>query len=354
MARKSATSADAFQFGATKAERMENIGKIIDSVGKAIDGDSPVGTYKGKHRIKGARAVIPISTGSMGVDLILGVGGLPLARVAEIYGPEASGKTTFCLMCAAEVQKLGGLACFVDAEHALDLEYAGKLGVLTDELLIMQPDCGEDALEAVEVFVRGGANLVIVDSVAALVPKAEIDGNMGQSHPGAQARLMSQAMRKLTSAVAMSKCTVIFINQIRMKIGVSFGSPKTTSGGEALKFYSSVRLEIRRIGSVKKGEDAIGNRVQVKVVKNKVAPPFKKCEFDLIFGKGIDQAREALDYGLNLGVFKKSGSWYSVVNGKETTRMGQGREVAVQYIERNPDVVQKVRAALAASINNDG
>ena len=275
-----------------------------------------------------------------------------MGRVAEIYGPESSGKTTFCLMCAAEVQKIGGIVGFVDAEHALDLEYAGKLGVLTDEMLIMQPDSGEDALEAVEVFVRSGAvNLVIVDSVAALVPKAEIEGKMGQSHPGLQARLMSQALRKLTSAVAKSKCTVIFINQVRMKIGVSFGSPKTTSGGEALKFYASVRLEIRRIGAVKKGDEDIGNRVQVKVTKNKVAPPFKKCEFDLIFGEGVDQAREALDYGLGLGVFKKAGSWYSHIDGDAVHKIGQGREMAVQFINRNPDVVKQVRAALTVSIN---
>ncbi|WP_282168280.1 recombinase RecA [Ruegeria atlantica] len=286
------------------------------------------------------------STGSLGLDIALGIGGLPMGRIVEIYGPESSGKTTLTLHCIAEQQKRGGVCAFVDAEHALDPQYARKLGVDLDELLISQPDTGEQALEITDTLVRSGAvNMVVVDSVAALTPKSELEGDMGDSSVGVQARLMSQAMRKLTGSISRSNCMVIFINQIRMKIGVMFGSPETTTGGNALKFYSSVRLDIRRIGAIKDRDEVVGNQTRVKVVKNKVAPPFKQVEFDIMYGEGISKMGELLDLGVKAGVVEKSGSWFSY--GDE--RIGQGRENAKQYLRDNSrialDIEDKIRAA---------
>ena len=286
------------------------------------------------------------STGSLGLDIALGIGGLPMGRIIEIYGPESSGKTTLTLHCVAEQQKKGGVCAFVDAEHALDPQYARKLGVDIDELLISQPDTGEQALEITDTLVRSGAvNMVIVDSVAALTPKSELEGDMGDSSVGVQARLMSQAMRKLTGSISRSNCMVIFINQIRMKIGVMFGSPETTTGGNALKFYSSVRLDIRRIGAIKDRDEVVGNATRVKVVKNKVAPPFKQVEFDIMYGEGISKMGELLDLGVVAGVVAKSGAWFSY--GDE--RIGQGRENAKQFLRDNPaialEIEDKIRAA---------
>jgi len=286
------------------------------------------------------------STGSLGLDIALGIGGLPMGRIVEIYGPESSGKTTLTLHCVAEQQKQGGVCAFVDAEHALDPQYAKKLGVDIDELLISQPDTGEQALEITDTLVRSGAvNMVVVDSVAALTPKSELEGDMGDSSVGVQARLMSQAMRKLTGSISRSNCMVIFINQIRMKIGVMFGSPETTSGGNALKFYSSVRLDIRRIGAVKDRDEVVGNATRVKVVKNKVAAPFKQVEFDIMYGEGISKNGELLDLGVAAGVVDKSGSWFSY--GDE--RIGQGRENAKQFLRDNTtiayEIEDKIRAA---------
>jgi recombination protein RecA len=286
------------------------------------------------------------STGSLGLDIALGIGGLPMGRIIEIYGPESSGKTTLTLHCIAEQQKKGGVCAFVDAEHALDPQYAAKLGVDLDELLISQPDTGEQALEITDTLVRSGAvNMVIVDSVAALTPKSELEGDMGDSSVGVQARLMSQAMRKLTGSISRSKCMVIFINQIRMKIGVMFGSPETTTGGNALKFYSSVRLDIRRIGAIKDRDEVVGNATRVKVVKNKVAPPFKQVEFDIMYGEGISKMGELLDLGVAAGVVNKSGAWFSY--GDE--RIGQGRENAKTFLRENSqiafDIEDKIRAA---------
>lgn len=286
------------------------------------------------------------STGSLGLDIALGIGGLPKGRVVEIYGPESSGKTTLTLHCIAEVQKTGGVCAFVDAEHALDPIYARKLGVNLDELLISQPDTGEQALEIVDTLVRSGAvNMVVIDSVAALTPRSELEGDMGDSSVGVHARLMSKAMRKLTSSISRTKCTVVFINQIRMKIGVMFGSPETTTGGNALKFYSSVRLDIRRIGSLKDRDEVVGNATRVKVVKNKVAPPFKQVEFDIMYGEGISKMGELLDLGVKAGVVEKSGSWFSY--GDE--RIGQGRENAKTFLKENTkmalEIEDKIRAA---------
>ncbi|MEO0747482.1 MAG: recombinase RecA [Pseudomonadota bacterium] len=286
------------------------------------------------------------STGSLGLDIALGIGGVPKGRIVEIYGPESSGKTTLTLHCVAEEQRKGGVCAFVDAEHALDPVYARKLGVDLDELLISQPDTGEQSLEIVDTLVRSGAvSMIIVDSVAALTPKSELEGEMGDSSVGVQARLMSKAMRKLTGSINKSKCTVIFINQIRMKIGVMFGSPETTTGGNALKFYSSVRLDIRRIGAIKDRDEIVGNATRVKVVKNKVAPPFKEVEFDIMYGEGISKTGELLDLGVKAGVVEKSGSWYSY--GDE--RIGQGRENAKQFLKDNQTVAltieDKIRAA---------
>ena len=294
---------------------------------------------KGAIMRLGEDCVIPdievIPTGSLSVDLALGVGGIPRGRIVEIYGPESSGKTTLALHIVAEAQKKGGIAAFVDAEHALDISYARKLGVKTDDLLVSQPDTGEQALEITEVLVRSGAiDVLVVDSVAALVPRAEIEGEMGDSHMGLQARLMSQALRKLTGTISKSNCSLIFINQIRMKIGVMFGNPETTTGGNALKFYSSIRMDIRRIAALKQGQDVIGNRTRVKVVKNKVAPPFKEAEFDIMYGEGISREGDLVDLGAAHDIIDKSGAWYSY----EGERIGQGRENAKQFLRDRPDM----------------
>ena len=291
-----------------------------------------------------------VSTGSLGLDVALGVGGLPRGRVVEIYGPESSGKTTLTLQVVAEMQKLGGTCAFIDAEHALDVTYADKIGVSVPDLLISQPDTGEQALEIADALVRSGSvDLIVIDSVAALVPKAEIEGEMGDALPGLQARLMSQALRKLTGTIKKTNCMVIFINQIRMKIGVMFGSPETTTGGNALKFYASVRLDIRRIGSIKKGEEVIGNETKVKVVKNKVAPPFREAIFDILYGQGVSREGEIIDLGVEAKIVEKSGAWYSY--GGE--RIGQGRDNCREYLRENPDLARdienKVREALGVT-----
>ncbi|MGE3230577.1 MAG: recombinase RecA [Hyphomicrobium sp.] len=284
-----------------------------------------------------------VSTGSLGLDIGLGIGGLPRGRVIEIYGPESSGKTTLALHVIAEAQRTGGTCAFVDAEHALDPSYAVKLGVNIEELLISQPDAGEQALEIADTLVRSGAiDVLVVDSVAALVPRAELEGEMGDTHVGLQARLMSQALRKLTGSISRSRCMVIFINQIRMKIGVMFGNPETTSGGNALKFYSSVRLDIRRIGSIKDRETVTGSQTRVKVVKNKLAPPFRAVEFDIMYGEGISKTGELIDLGVAAGVVEKSGAWFS--HGSQ--RIGQGRENAKQFLKENPEVAQQIEAAI--------
>ena len=296
---------------------------------------------------EGVPDVPVISTGSLGLDLALGIGGLPRGRVVEIFGPESSGKTTLTLHAIAEVQKTGGTAAFVDAEHALDVTYARKLGVKTDDLLVAQPDTGEQSLEIVETLVRSGAvDLVVIDSVAALVPRAELEGDMGDVHMGLQARLMSQALRKLTGAISKSKTTVIFINQIRMKLGVMFGNPETTTGGNALKFYTSVRLDIRRIESIKEGQQVIGNRVRVKVVKNKVAPPFKQAEMEILFNEGISKVGEVLDLGVEKGFFEKSGAWYSY----RGERIGQGREQARHYLREHPETMKEVELKIKEAV----
>jgi recombination protein RecA len=287
-----------------------------------------------------------VSTGSLGLDIALGIGGLPRGRVIEVYGPESSGKTTLALHIVAEAQKKGGVAAFVDAEHALDVGYAKKLGVDIGELLVSQPDTGEQALEITDTLVRSGAvDIVVIDSVAALTPKAEIEGEMGDSLPGLQARLMSQALRKLTASISRSNTIVLFINQIRMKIGVMFGNPETTTGGNALKFYSSVRLDIRRIGAIKAGDDVVGSQTRVKVVKNKVAPPFRQVEFDIMYGSGISKTGELIDLGSKAGIVEKSGSWFSYDN----QRIGQGRENAKAFLAENPDVAAKIEAAVRAN-----
>ena len=282
-----------------------------------------------------------IPTGALSLDIALGIGGVPRGRVIEIYGPESSGKTTLALHIAAQAQKTGGVAAFIDAEHALDIHYAKNLGVNIDDLLISQPDTGEQALEIVELLVRSGAiDVMIIDSVAALVPRAEIEGEMGDSHMGLQARLMSQALRKLTGTISKSNCCVIFINQIRMKIGVMFGNPETTTGGNALKFYSTVRMDIRRIASLKQGQDAIGNRTRVKIVKNKIAPPFKEAEFDIMYGAGISREGDLVDLGVECEIVEKSGSWFSY--GEE--RIGQGRENAKRYLTEHPEAAAEIEA----------
>jgi recombination protein RecA len=294
---------------------------------------------------KPVEAVPVVSTGSLALDIALGIGGLPRGRVIEIYGPEASGKTTLALEVVAQIQKQGGTAAFVDAEHALDINYAKKIGVNTDDLLISQPDTGEQALEITEILVRSGAvDVIVIDSVAALVPRAEIEGEMGDAHVGLQARLMSQALRKLTATISKSLTTVIFINQIRHKIGIMFGNPETTTGGNALKFYSSVRLDIRRIGSIKDGQDIVGNRTRVKVVKNKLAPPFKEVEFDIIFGEGISKEGEMVDIGVEAGVVEKAGTWYAYGE----TRIGQGKENAKEYLKNHGDVAKEIEEKILA------
>ncbi len=286
-----------------------------------------------------------VSTGSLGLDIALGVGGLPRGRVVEIYGPESSGKTTLTLSVVAQIQKIGGTAAFIDAENALDPQYAAKLGVNIDELLISQPDTGEQALEIAEMLVRSGSvDVIVIDSVAALVPKAEIEGEMGDSLPGLQARLMSQALRKLTATIKRTNTLVIFINQIRMKIGVMFGNPETTTGGNALKFYSSVRLDIRRIGAIKRGEEVVGSETRVKVVKNKVAPPFKQVEFDIMYGEGISKVGEILDLGVKAGIVEKSGAWFSY----DSIRIGQGRENSKTFLREHPEIRDRLEAAIRA------
>ncbi len=288
-------------------------------------------------------AIDTIPTGALSLDLALGVGGVPKGRIIEIFGPESSGKTTLALHILAEVQKQGGVAAFIDAEHALDMQYAQHLGVKPDDLLISQPDTGEQALEITEMLVRSGAiDLLVIDSVAALTPRAEIEGDMGDSHMGLQARLMSQALRKLTGIVSKSNCSIIFINQIRMKIGVMFGNPETTTGGNALKFYSSVRLDIRRIAALKQGQDVIGGRTRVKVVKNKVAPPFKQAEFDIMYGMGISREGDLLDLGVDNDIVDKSGSWFSY----KGERIGQGRENVKQYLKEHPEMTNEIDATL--------
>lgn len=293
------------------------------------------------------RNIEVVSTGSIGLDVALGIGGLPKGRVVEIYGPESSGKTTLTLHAVAESQKQGGVCAFVDAEHALDPLYAQKLGVDIDELLVSQPDTGEQALEITDMLVRSGAvDMVVVDSVAALTPKAEIEGDMGDSHVGLQARLMSQALRKLTGNIKRSNCIVIFINQIRMKIGVMFGSPETTTGGNALKFYSSVRLDIRRIGAIKKGDEVVGNETRVKVVKNKVAPPFKQVQFEILYGEGISRAGEIIELGVKHGFVEKSGSWYSY----DGNRIGQGKDNVRNFLKENPEIFDEIEAKIRAEV----
>src|SRR4249920_1668872 len=292
-----------------------------------------------------------VSTGSLGLDIALGIGGLPRGRVVEVYGPESSGKTTLALHVVAEVQKKGGVAAYVDAEHALDPGYAKKLGVYIDEMLISQPDTGEQALEIVDTLVRsGGVDIVVIDSVAALTPKAELEGEMGDSLPGLQARLMSQALRKLTGSISKSNTIVLFINQIRMKIGVMFGNPETTTGGNALKFYASVRLDIRRIGAIKDRDETVGNQTRVKVVKNKVAPPFRQVEFDIMYGAGISKTGELVDLGVKAGIVEKSGSWYSY----DGSRIGQGREAAKTFLTENTDVADAIEKAIRANAGQIG
>jgi recombination protein RecA len=284
-----------------------------------------------------------VSTGSLGLDIALGIGGLPRGRVVEIYGPESSGKTTLALHCLAEAQKKGGICAFIDAEHALDPIYSRKLGVNVDDLLISQPDAGEQALEIADTLVRSGAvDVLVIDSVAALVPRAELEGEMGDSQPGLQARLMSQALRKLTASINRSNTMVIFINQIRMKIGVMYGSPETTTGGHALKFYASVRLDIRRIGAIKERDEVVGNQTRVKVVKNKLAPPFKQVEFDIMYGEGVSKSGELIDLGVKAGVVEKSGTWFSY----DSQRIGQGRENAKAFLKANPDIAAKIETAI--------
>jgi len=321
---------------AVSAERAKALASAISQIEKQFGKGSVMRYGDGQAADQNLQVV---STGSLGLDIALGVGGLPRGRVVEVYGPESSGKTTLTLQVIAEMQKLGGVCAFVDAEHALDVQYASRLGVNLEDLLISQPDTGEQALEITDALVRSGSvDLIVIDSVAALVPRAEIEGDMGDSLPGLQARLMSQALRKLTANIKRANCTVIFINQIRMKIGVMFGNPETTTGGNALKFYSSVRLDIRRIGSIKRGDEIVGNETRVKVVKNKVAPPFKQAQFDILYGTGISRQGEILDLGVQAGIVDRAGSWFSYGD----TRIGQGRDNVREYLRENPEVAQEI------------
>jgi recombination protein RecA len=323
----------------TMLEKEQNRMKALDLAFTQIERQFGKGAIMKLGSNSLATDVQVISTGSLGLDIALGLGGLPRGRVVEIYGPESSGKTTLSLQALAQVQKEGGTAAFIDAEHALDVTYAIKLGVNTDDLLVSQPDTGEQALEIAETLVRSGAvDIIVIDSVAALVPRAEIEGEMGDSHMGLQARLMSQALRKLTAAISKSHSIVVFINQIRMKIGVMFGNPETTTGGNALKFYSSIRLDIRRIETLKDGQEVIGGRVRVKVVKNKVAPPFRQAEFDILFNEGISIVGELIDLGVSQNIVEKSGAWYSY----KGERIGQGREQAKRYLKENPKLVKEI------------
>ncbi|MCQ9328690.1 recombinase RecA [Pelistega suis] len=323
------------QSKAASAERAKALSAALAQIEKQF-GKGSVMRY-GDNEV--AHDIQVVSTGSLGLDIALGVGGLPRGRVVEIYGPESSGKTTLTLQVIAEMQKIGGTCAFIDAEHALDVQYAAKLGVNLSDLLISQPDTGEQALEITDALVRSGSvDLIVVDSVAALVPKAEIEGDMGDNLPGLQARLMSQALRKLTASIKRTNCMVIFINQIRMKIGVMFGSPETTTGGNALKFYSSVRLDIRRIGSIKKGDEVVGNETRVKVVKNKVAPPFKQVEFDIMYGTGISREGEIIDLGVKAGIVDKAGAWFSY----DGTRIGQGKDNVREYLREHPEMAREI------------
>jgi recombination protein RecA len=326
-------------------EGMENKNKALDAALAQIERAFGKGSIM-KLGQREALEIEAISTGSLGLDIALGIGGLPKGRIVEIYGPESSGKTTLALHCVAEAQKKGGACAFVDAEHALDPAYAKKLGVDIDNLLISQPDAGEQALEIADTLVRSGAiDVLVIDSVAALVPRAELEGEMGDALPGLQARLMSQALRKLTASISKSNTLVIFINQIRMKIGVMFGSPETTTGGNALKFYASVRLDIRRIGALKDKDEVVGNATRVKVVKNKVAPPFKVVEFDIMYGEGVSKVGELIDLGEKAGVVEKSGSWFSY----DGQRIGQGRENAKNYLKEHPEIAQAIEQKVRAN-----
>jgi recombination protein RecA len=317
--------------------------KALDAALSQIERNFGKGSIMRLGKNSKSMDVETVSTGSLGLDIALGIGGLPRGRVVEIYGPESSGKTTLALHCLAEAQKKGGICAFIDAEHALDPIYARKLGVNVDDLLISQPDAGEQALEIADTLVRSGAvDVLVIDSVAALVPRAELEGEMGDSQPGLQARLMSQALRKLTASINRSNTMVIFINQIRMKIGVMYGSPETTTGGHALKFYASVRLDIRRIGAIKERDEVVGNQTRVKVVKNKLAPPFKQVEFDIMYGEGVSKSGELIDLGVKAGVIEKSGTWFSY----DSQRIGQGRENAKGFLKANPDIAAKIETAI--------
>jgi len=323
----------------TQVDKTKALDAALSQIERAFGKGSIMRLGKNQQAVE----IETVSTGSLGLDIALGVGGLPRGRVVEIYGPESSGKTTLTLHVIAEAQKRGGVCAFVDAEHALDPVYAKKLGVNLNDLLISQPDTGEQALEITDTLVRSGAiDVLVIDSVAALTPRAEIEGEMGESQPGLQARLMSQALRKLTSSISRSNTMVIFINQIRMKIGVMYGSPETTTGGNALKFYASVRLDIRRIGAIKDRDQVVGNQTRVKVVKNKVAPPFKQVEFDIMYGEGISKTGELVDLGVRAGVVEKSGAWFSY----DSVRLGQGRENAKAYLKTNPEMADKIERAI--------
>src|SRR5918995_1888908 len=319
--------------------RSKALDAALSQIERAFGKGSIMRLGKGEKPVE----IETVPSGSLGLDIALGVGGLPRGRVVEIYGPESSGKTTLALSTVAEAQKKGGICAFIDAEHALDPIYARKLGINLDDLLVSQPDNGEQALEIADTLIRSGSvDVLVIDSVAALTPKAEIEGEMGESRPGLQARLMSQALRKLTGSISRANTMVIFINQIRMKIGVMYGSPETTTGGNALKFYASVRLDIRRIGSIKERDEVVGNQTRVKVVKNKLAPPFKQIEFDIMYGEGVSKNGELIDLGVKANVIEKSGSWFSY----DSTRIGQGRENAKQFLKDNPDVANKIEAAV--------
>jgi len=323
----------------TSVDKTKALDAALSQIERAFGKGSIMRLGKNQQAVE----IETISTGSLGLDIALGVGGLPRGRVVEIYGPESSGKTTLTLHVIAEAQKRGGVCAFVDAEHALDTVYARKLGVNLEDLLVSQPDTGEQALEITDTLVRSGAvDVLVIDSVAALTPRAEIEGEMGESQPGLQARLMSQALRKLTASISRSNTMVIFINQIRMKIGVMYGSPETTTGGNALKFYASVRLDIRRIGAIKDREEVVGNQTRVKVVKNKVAPPFKQVEFDIMYGEGVSKSGELIDLGVKAGVVEKSGAWFSF----DSQRLGQGRENAKAFLKANPDIADKIGRAI--------